>query len=232
MVTEQHVPPAAALSFQDAVARATALIERWLHDPNDLAELDAFPDGIFVRNLDRMLVLSNAAYRALFPPGQVSAGRSSLMYLSADVKRISERSDNLLLEGLKFLEMEHEFELTPGQMCDLLVYKRLIRGPEHPPYFVGVLRPVGRYETSSPIRPDLKTAARLVSEFDDVDLKICRGICDGATNQALSVELAMTTRAIEMRRQKILSQLGLSQTVELVKLLVRLQDRGYLDLGI
>lgn len=208
------------------------LVNRWLLNHDDVAELHEFPDGIFVRNLERTLVLSNAAFRALFPPGQVSNGRSSRIYLSASVRRYSEGSDALLIDGVKSLELEHEFDLNPGEKWDLRVHKRLIRGQDHPPYLVGILRPIARHDTDVQPRPDLIDAARLVGEFDEIDLKICRGICSGATNQVLSGDLGMTTRAVEMRRQKILAQLGLNQTVELVKLLVRLQDRGYLDLGI
>jgi hypothetical protein len=232
MTTESHELPPPDLPFHEAVTRAMELVNRWLVDHNDVAELSEFPDGVFVRNLDRTLVLSNAAYRALFPPGQAANGRSSRMYLSANVGRISEGSDALLVEGVKSVELEHEFDLTHGERYSLRVHKRLIRGQEHPPYLVGVLRPIARHETGAPPRPDLTAAARLVNAFDEIDLKICRGICGGATNQSLSGDLGMTTRAIEMRRQKILTQLGLSQTVELVKLLVRLQDRGFLDLGI
>jgi hypothetical protein len=233
MAIENQPPAVPDTSFHEAVAQAIQIVDGWLVDPNQSAELDQLPEGVFVRNLDGTLVLSNAAYRSLFEPGQASAGRSSRIYLSADMRRISEATDALLLDGVKSIEMQHEFEGVPGQRHDLIVHKRLLRGPEHPPYLVGVLRSLARHETGTRTpRPDLKSAARIVGGFDDVDLKICRGVCGGATNQALSAELGMTTRAIEMRRQKILSQLGLSHTVELVKLLVRLQDRGYLDLGI
>jgi hypothetical protein len=233
MPTEPSLPAAPEPSFHDAVAQAIQIVESWLVDPNQAVELDPLPEGVFVRNLDGTLVLSNAAYRGLFEPGQASAGRSSRIYLSDDLRRISEATDALLLDGVKSIEMHHEFDGAPGQRYDLLVYKRLLRGAEHPPYLVGVLRALARYETGVQTpRHDLKSAARVMGGFDEVDLKICRGICGGATNQALSAELGMTTRAIEMRRQKILSQLGLNHTVGLVKLLVRLQDRGYLDLGI
>lgn len=220
-------------SFYDAVVQSVQILDRWLADPSRSEDLDALPDGVFVRNLDGALVLSNAAYRALFEPGQASPGRSSRVYLPDDLRRISEGSDALLLAGVKSIEMRHEFEGTPGDRYDLLVYKRLLRGPDHPPYLLGVLRLLARHEPSPDGRRlDLKASARVVGTFDDVDLRICRGICGGATNQSLSVDLGMTTRAVEMRRQKILSQLGLNHTVELVKLLVRLQDRGHLDLGI
>lgn len=219
--------------FPEAVARAFDVVRKWIADPKLAGELDEMPDGVFVRNLERTLVLSNTAYRNLFEPGKASTGRSSRVYLSSDLARISDASDALLLEGVKSIEMHHEFEGTPGQRYDMVVHKRLLLGPEHPPYLVGVLRLLTQHESGSQSPPvDLRTAARVVGAFDEVDLKICRGICGGATNQALSGDLGMTTRAIEMRRHKILGQLGLSHTVELVKLLVRLQDRGYLDLGI
>lgn len=233
MSPDQQPPPVPDPSFSSSVARAIRILEEWLEDPNQAAALDDLPEGVFVRNLDRTLILANRAYRDLFEPGQAQAGRSSRVYLPPDLVRISDASDTLLLEGVKSLEFHHEIEGASGERNELLVHKRLMRGPEHPPYLVGVLRLLARHENGArPPRADLKTAARIVAGFDEIDLKICRGICGGATNQALSVDQGMTTRAIEMRRQKILSQLGLSHTVELVKVLVRLQDRGYLDLGI
>ena len=42
----------------------------------------------------------------------------------------------------------------------------------------------------------------------------------------------MTTRGIELRKQKAFASLGVAKAVDLARLLVRLQDRGYLDLGI
>lgn len=219
--------------FRDSVARAMEIVENWRVDPNRASELDDLTDGVFVRNLERTLVLSNAAYRELFDPGQAATGRSSRVYLPPEMVRISDASDALLFEGVKSVEVEQESETAPGQRYDFLVHKRMLRGPEHPPYLVGIVRPIARHAQGSQApRADLRAAARIVAGFDDVDLRICRGICGGATNQALSVDQGMTTRAIEMRRQKILTQLGLNHTVELVKLLVRLQDRGHLDLGI
>lgn len=45
-------------------------------------------------------------------------------------------------------------------------------------------------------------------------------------------QLGMTTRAVELRKQKAFANLGVEKAVDLTRLLVRLQDRGYLDLGL
>lgn len=217
--------------FELSVSRALEVVQGWMEDPNRASDLDDLIDGVFVRNMDKTLILSNRSYRELFLPGSAIPGRSSQYYLAPDVAKTSEATDAILFEGARWIEWERPFDLGDGRRADLRIHKCVLRGPTHPPLLIGVIRRIGE-PIEAGVARDMETSARVVGGFDAADLRICRGICAGSTNQALSAELGMTTRAVEMRRQKILSQLGLSHTVELVKLLVRLQDRGYLDLGI
>jgi DNA-binding NarL/FixJ family response regulator len=60
---------------------------------------------------------------------------------------------------------------------------------------------------------------------------LCRQTALGVSSRELGERLSMTTRGVELRKQKAFSKLGVAKAVDLARLLTRLQDRGYLDLG-
>ena len=54
----------------------------------------------------------------------------------------------------------------------------------------------------------------------------------GLTPAEIAEKLSVAKRTIENHRRSILEALGESTQISLAKLLVRLQDRGYGDLGV
>ena len=144
------------------------------------------------------------------------------------------KTDELVIQGCSYVECEHLGRAPDGSAYRFLTLKRSLKDLGEPGLaIVGVTRVLEELEESSE-RSDLEYGEvfKKFLQLDERDREICRLTALGASSRELAEQFAMTTRGIELRKQKALASLGVSKAVELVRLLVRLQDKGFLDLGL
>lgn len=195
--------------------------------------LSEFGECVFLKNADGVCIFSNKAHRQLFTQGGSPIGRNASAFLDPLVASLSVKQDALLFEGCRYVECEHTSIGPDGVLYKMLTHKRSLQSLNAPGLAVlAVMRLERQSDTAAAVRQlDLATACARYRELSERDQELCRQTALGVSSRELGERLNMTTRGVELRKQKAFSKLGVAKAVDLARLLTRLQDRGYLDLG-
>jgi DNA-binding CsgD family transcriptional regulator len=199
----------------------------------DFEQLSEFSECVFLKNADGVCIFSNKAHRQLFAQIGSPIGRTASAYLDTVGTTLIERQDALLLDGCRYVECEHTNTGPDGVLYKTLTHKRSLQSLNAPGLAIlAILRLERQSDPGSATRRlDLATACARFRELSERDQELCRQTALGVSSRELGERLNMTTRGVELRKQKAFSKLGVAKAVDLARLLTRLQDRGYLDLG-
>lgn len=222
-------------STHEVANQAAATIAKNVADNADcFVGLDEFTDCVYVKNSRGVLVYCNEAHRRFFSPDQTPIGRVNRTYLTPEVAERTEKAYELLLAGCPYVECEHSSPGPDGASYRVIVCKQTLQGLGVPGLAVlGVIRVLEKQEAApSKTKLNLAEASNRFRELAERDQEICRLTALGVSSRELGERLGMTTRGIELRKQKAFAHLGVAKAVDLARLLVRLQDRGYFDLGL
>ncbi|MEQ8847085.1 PAS domain-containing protein [Botrimarina sp.] len=202
----------------------------------DFEGFEDYSDGIVVKNAEGVVVYSNRAHAAAFTPGSTPVGRCCGSYLDPPMARRSELIEQLVLDGVPYVECEHSGFGPDGSVYRVQTHKRSLRKLDTPGFaLLAVVRVIERTAvaaTGATRAIDLAAACERFRLLSKRDQEICRQTALGVSSRELGEALGMTTRGIELRKQKAFAKLGVAKAVDLARLLVRLQDRGFLDLGV
>jgi DNA-binding CsgD family transcriptional regulator len=195
--------------------------------------LSEFDECVFLKNADGVCIFSNKAHRRLFTQGDSPIGRNASVFLDPLVASLSVKQDALLFEGCRYVECEHTSPGPDGVLYKMFTHKRSLQSLNAPGLAVlGVMRLEPQSDAVAAVRQlDLATACARFRELSERDQELCRQTALGVSSRELGERLNMTTRGVELRKQKAFTKLGVAKAVDLARLLTRLQDRGYLDLG-
>ncbi|WP_197529607.1 response regulator transcription factor [Botrimarina mediterranea] len=201
---------------------------------HDFSPLSDYSECVFLKNADGVCIYSNKAHRQLFAQIGSPIGRTANAFLDAVGAALSERQDALLFDGCRYCECEHTNTGPDGLLYKMVTHKRSLQSLNAPGLAIlGVIRLERQTDTDAATRRlDLSTACARFRELSDRDQELCRQTALGVSSRELGERLSMTTRGVELRKQKAFSKLGVAKAVDLARLLTRLQDRGYLDLGL
>lgn len=202
---------------------------------DEFLELNEFSESISLKNANRVVVFSNEAHRIDFSPATSPIGRTSHTYLDPVVAERAETLQSLVLGGCSFAECEHSGPGPDGTIYRMVFHKRSLQSLGAPGLAILCVTRIISREASGDAasnRLDLAASCTQFRDLSDRDQEICRLTALGVSSRELGERLGMTTRGIELRKQKAFAQLGTAKAVDLARLLVRLQDRGYLDLGL
>lgn len=216
---------------QEVYGRVKAMVAR---GQTDLHELDQYEESITVKNSNGVLVFCNEAHRRTFSPKVSPIGRTSHSYLDPAIAQRAESMAELVMAGCPYVEGEHSGLGPDGSIYRMVAHKRSLKDLGLPGMaMMTVVRVVDRSESESSVTPiDLSTSCNHFRELAERDQEICRLTALGVSSRELGERLGMTTRGIELRKQKAFAALGVAKAVDLARLLVRLQDRGFIDLGL
>lgn len=217
-------------SFDHDKAQAINLVRLWgeggrLEGP----ELDEIQSPTVIKNGDRIIVRENAAFRNLFVGGSIGTGSLGESFVANEDRGLIEQTDQLLLEGVNLIELEHVTPLiVRGESVPYLfrTYKaRLDFLSDENLCFIEISRPITEAPSNSvERRRRLSRQHAIYLGLDDIDRRICRLYCDGESTKYVAEKVGLTTRSVEVRRQKILEALGLKRPVDIVKLIVRFEE--------
>jgi hypothetical protein len=194
------------------------------------ANLDRFESMVAVKNTKRILTMSNLPFRTAFAGGRSVVGRGSETVLSGQVSSISGNSDQLLIDGVEWLEMEHLDYWDGVDQCLFVVHKRRLDEIKDPDYAILVISRVKSKVIHADQRKVLKLTeiAAIINQLGPIDLAICRGCERGDSLKEIAASVNLTTRSVENHRQRIMESLGFTRPVEIVKVMVRLEENGLL----
>lgn len=200
----------------------------------DFEPLSEYEECVFLKNADGVVVYSNDAHRRRFTPEASPIGRVSSSYLDPLLAARGAKLESLLIEGCRFVECEHTGPCPDGSVYKIHAHKRSLKSLNAPGLAIlGVLRLEKQSDDASATqRVNLAVACSKFRELSERDQEMCRLTALGVSSRELGERLGMTTRGVELRKQKAFAKLGVAKAVDLARLLTRLQDRGYLDLGL
>lgn len=200
----------------------------------DFSAFTGWQDGVCIKNADGVVVYSNAAHSETFVRGGSPIGRTAQSYLDPAMAQRSDAIDSLLMGGVPYVHCEHSGHGPDGSSYRVEAHKRSLQDLNKPGFAtLVVLRLLERSESpSADMQLTLTAAADRFRNLTERDQEICRLTALGVSSRELGDRLNMTTRGIELRKQKAFAKLGVAKAVDLARMLVRLQDRGYLDLGL
>ncbi|QDS89837.1 hypothetical protein EC9_40380 [Rosistilla ulvae] len=190
-----------------------------------LASIADEPDSIFVKAANGHTQIVNSAYHLRFTAGADPAGKPGASYLHSSIVDVSQRSDKMILGGCSTVQFNHVGEDPLGRTLHFRTYKRSLQEAGDPRYAIlGISRMMGIIASNAPTTL-LSEKWRRFEQLSPTDRQIAIVIA-GANIEGVSSD------AIERRRNAILQTLEVESQVELIKLLVRLQDNGFGNLGI
>lgn len=222
-----------AENFDTAVERILTSIKKSF-ELNEPINLDDETECIYVKSADGQILYANAAYMDVFSKDGLAVGRFSASFLQRTVVPVSESSDRMVLTGCTRVVFDHYGHDSQGRPTLFQTAKVSLLGLGSPS--VAILG-VTRIREVLENRSDIKIA--LLSEkwnrfqrLDSQDREIAVQLAKGLTPAEIAQQMSVAKRTIENHRRSILEKLGEQSQINLAKLLVRLQDRGYGDLGL
>ncbi|WP_222436157.1 response regulator transcription factor [Rubripirellula reticaptiva] len=191
----------------------------------DLSQFDAI---IAIKNSERVVTGESGVFRKLLMDGRSGLGSNVDSTGVRSFRKISQVTDGLILDGVASLELEHvgpHYNLRP---CSFITYKRRLDELQDPSFVIlTISRPVAYLGTSNvERRRSLNELVSLLQQLDATDQEICQGYARGDSSREIGAMVGLTTRSVEIRRQKILAHFGFERPIEIVKMLVRLDERG------
>ncbi|QDT69723.1 Bacterial regulatory protein, luxR family [Planctomycetes bacterium MalM25] len=222
-------------TFQQAIQEISEAVFVGLQgDRTSLERINDFEDCVYLKNEEGTLTLVNESYLKFFTGSESPIGRHAKAFLDPTIVDVSKHTDALILSGSDHLECDHTGAGADHQMYLLRTYKCGLRQLKQPGFAIlGITRPLEVIgdEKANP-RAVMGQLAQAFRELDDRDREICRLIALGKSSVEIGEQLNMTSRNVDIRRKKGFAALKVEKPIELVRVLVRLQERGYLDLGL
>lgn len=218
-------------SFNDEKQAIVETVRRWSsRNRIDSDELKGFESLIAIKNIERTYTFANRRFSDLFTSGRTSVGKNTDRTLEPKFRKLSQGVDALILDGVRWVEMEHYGIIHDGRCCSFITYKRRLDELKDPNYQILLIsRPLAFAVVSKDAyKLNVSDLLRKFLQLDKTDQLICRAFAHGDSAKEVAEQVKLTKRAVELRRQRIMETFGFGRPVEIVKMLVRLEEWGML----
>lgn len=182
---------------------------------------------VVIKNGERKVTYENLAFC-----NQMMMGKSAIGSLFEDpLDRTSQRTDDLILDGVSSIEMDHLGMWESKRSCSMTTFKRRLDELNSTEHVILVVTRANAFVGKEPNETKRSLAELLIAleQLDRIDQSICRGLFEGDAIKDIAKQVGLTTRSVELRRQKIMDLFGFNRPIEIVKSLVRLEENGLLD---
>ena len=216
-------------TFDEAKSQALDTIRQW-YPRRQTQELDlsAVEACVVIRNHERAVVHDNPAYQLFF--SRVSSATGKVPDARYRTSKLSQNTDELIAEGIRSLECEHDGKDATGQAYSFRTFKCQLGELRDPNYFIFSLsRPIAYL--GNPARDPNKSLLDLFAIFqslDATDQLTCRLDAKGESTREISTAVGLCSRAIEIRRKKMFELFDVQRPMELVRITIRLEEHGLL----
>lgn len=203
------------------------------HD-STFPELADLPECVYISNAQGVVVYSNNAHRKYFSPDASPLGRTKRGFLSPEVAARAEKIDSLILDGAPYVESQNIGLGPNGLTYRVTAFTQSLLPLKAPGLAILVVLRLRVSEDEATLcrRVSLSAANAAFRKLSGRDQDICRQTALGVSSRQLGERFGITTRGVELRKQKAFAKLGVAKAVDLARLLTRLQDHGYVDLGL
>ncbi|MEZ6091242.1 MAG: helix-turn-helix transcriptional regulator [Pirellulaceae bacterium] len=192
------------------------------------------PDCVYLKTADGHMVFGNTTYQRVFVAGMSPSGRHAVSFLPKSLLNVSQHSDGMVLSGCCVVQYDHIGLDSSGRMLKFRTLKRSLIGVGAPHIAIlGITRVLDVVED-----PQINLAAELCEKWklfqalSDQDRNIAISIAKGLSTPTIADELHVSRKTIENHRTAVLEAMQVETPVDLIKLLVRLHDNGFGDLGL
>ena len=196
--------------------------------------LATLSECVYISNSQGVLVYSNESHRKHFSPNASPIGRTKRAFLDPAVADRADKIESLIFDGAPYVICENVGVGLNGATYHVIAHTASLKPLNAPGLAIlGVLKLKVRDDQQNVAKQtDLTVAYAKFRELGARDQDICRHTALGVSSRELGETLEMTTRGVELRKQKIFSKLGVAKAVDLARLLTRLQDNGFIDMGL
>jgi hypothetical protein len=216
-------------SFEDEKKEILRYVLEWgTGDRQAPLDFSAFESIVCIKNADRVITADNEGFRRYFFDGQSSLGQTTEIVESQASRSFSRKTDELILEGVNAIEMEHVRPRVSGRPCMYITYKRRLDELRDPAFAILKISRATSFIGVSDLerRRSLSELLILLQQLDSIDKTICYRYTNGASSKDIAADVGLATRSVEIRRQKILDHFGFQHPIEIVKMIVRLEEHG------
>lgn len=193
----------------------------------DLSQVEAC---VAIKNKERNIVFANSAFRYFFAAGNQVVERSTEAFTFWKTAKLSQQTDELILEGTQSIDVEHVGRDAEGRGYTFRTYKCSLAEWTNPNYFIlGVSRPIALLGNSEHEQSKkLSELHALFVSLDAVDQTICRLDAQGELTKDIAASVGLTSRSIENRRKKLLGLFRVERFMEIIRITIRLEEHGLL----
>ena len=133
----------------------------------------------------------------------------------------------MLLAGIEELQFTYEYVGVCGNRYLLQNYKRSLLDYHDGAYeILCISRPVQWEETRQHSKDSLLGNHRSFLRLDDKAKLVCKMTSEGHSLKEIASVLDVSVKTVENRRRMVLQEFQLENVVEIVKMLVRFEERG------
>ncbi len=223
--------------FHDYVSHILSTVQRCLaeHLPLD-SMLEQEAEAISIKSPELRVVYCNSAYQHTVCQDICTGGKPAEAYLHESLVPIARATDHIILAGSRRVLVDHVGVDSQGRAVLFRTEKQSLVGVDQANYAI-----LGITHIQSQLESDWQESARYrqllnywsrFRQLDGSEREIAICLARGLSPAEVAELRGVSKRTIELHRTAILNRLGLSQPVDLIKLLVRLQENGLEDLKI
>lgn len=222
-------------SFDETATRIVGLVIESIRNRRPIEEkiLDE-PDCVYLKSADGRLIFGNTAYQQVFTAGACSSGLQGASFLPPTIITVARCSDALLLSGCARVQFEHVGHDARGRTLRFHTAKHSLLGCGNRQLAILGITRIVDVEDKQPTHPTIQLSEKwhAFQQLSPQDQQIAIAIGRGIPPAEIAQELRVSRKTVEIHRTAILQALDLASPVDLIKLLVRVQDNGYGDLGL
>lgn len=216
--------------FSRAVREIVSSVEGWLgaSDIQSL-DLDLFRDCVHIKTATNTVAFANRAYSTFFGSNERLSDSNCERHLDEIMHAVSQKTDELLLHNVQTIELDHVAIGPDGYTYQVKTHKRWLSPNRRGPAILGVSRIMQRLDQRPPHTfEQLAMMAKKYDAMEKEDRLLCNLIAAGLSTKDIAERLGCTTRTVENRRNRIMDEFGVAKSVEIVKLMVRMSDSGFI----
>jgi AraC-like DNA-binding protein len=215
--------------FEREKKEVVSSILRWAESGrSEPMDFSGFECIVAVQSMERIVTAENKPFRDLFMGGRSALGWNADSLLSVDAQRTWQNADQMILDGACYLELKHEASFLDGRRGTLITYRRRLDELHDPSYKLLLVSRIVAFSDAS-LTKKKRSLNELFSQLQQLDANdqlICRHYAMGDPTKEIAKRVGLTSRSVEMRRQKILTAFGFERPVEIIKMMVRLEEHG------
>lgn len=225
------------VQFVERAEQITKKVVQCLQSNTSFEEqLESEPIPVYIKSADSRVLFSNRAYRMVFSPNSMPVGRFGEAFLHETVIPISKASDALVLAGCTNTVFDHVGYDSYGHSVLFRTAKYSLLSIGHPSFSILGITKIQKVLADD--EQGMTKMALLTDKWnrfmglDSSDRDIAILLARGLSTSDIATRLDISKRTVENHRTSILESMAVEAPLDLIKLLVRLQEKGFGDLGV